>query len=419
LRGAGRCCSIGATGGPAIATADAIVEAAPRVSAAAPAAAATRLVALDVFRGATIAGMILVNDPGSWSAIYWPLEHAPWHGWTPTDLIFPFFLFIVGVSMTLSFASRAKKGVTRAALARHVAWRSLLISAIGLFMAAEPYFRMGTVRIPGVLQRIAVCYLISGLFVLGVWREPERSENDRRLLAPVAALIVFLLVGYWAAMTFIPVPGYGVGRLDPDGNLGAYIDRKVMGAHLWSQSKTWDPEGIMSTFPAIATTLTGVLVGLWLRSRRTPQMKVAGMLTMGAAGLVAGELLHPFFPINKNLWTSTYVIFTSGFAIVLLALCYWAVDIRGWRRWATPFVIFGTNAIAVFTFSGLLAKASVIYKVTRADGRQVTWHSYVYNKLFVPFASPINASLLFAVSYVLLWFFLMWLLYRKRIFIKI
>lgn len=386
---------------------------------AAASAAATRLVSLDVFRGLTIAAMILVNNPGSWAHIYWPLEHAPWNGWTPTDLIFPFFLFIVGVAMMFSFASRIERGSTRAQLARHVLWRSLIIFAIGLFLNGFPYFHLSRIRIPGVLQRIAVCYLFAALIALAAWRRPEDSDRSGRRLAPVVVVTLVLLVGYWAAMTSIPVPGYGVGRLDPEGNLGAYIDRRVMGGHLWSQSRTWDPEGILSTFPAVATVLVGVLVGGWLRGRRAARVKAAGLLAAGAAGLVLGELLHPFFPINKNLWTSSYVIFTGGFAMVLLGLCYWLVDIRGYRRWATPFLVYGTNAIFVFALSSLLAKASVIFKVTGALADRVTWHSYVYGKFFVPLASPINASLLFAVFYLLLWLFLSWLLYRKRIFIKI
>jgi len=366
--------------------------------------------------------MILVNNPGSWSHIYWPLEHAPWNGWTPTDLIFPFFLFIVGVAMMFSFAARAQQGPFnpsgRGLLALHVLRRSAIIFAVGLFLNGFPYFHLSRIRIPGVLQRIAVCYLFAALIALAA-RRPGASDRGAQRIAPIVLAVLVLLVGYWALMTFVPVPGYAVGRLDPEGNLGAYIDRWAMPGHLWSQSKTWDPEGILSTLPAIATVLIGVLVGEWLRSKSTAQIKASGLVAMGAAGMVLGELLHPFFPINKNLWTSSYVIFTGGFAMVLLGLCYWLVDIKGYRRWAAPFLVYGTNAIFVFALSSLLAKASIIFKVMRADGRAVIWHTYVYDKFFVPLASPVNASLLFAISYVLLWLFLTWLLYRKRIFIKI
>lgn len=359
--------------------------------------------------------MILVNNPGTFAHIYWPLGHAPWHGWTPTDLIFPFFLFIVGVAMTFSFATRR---ATRASLALHVLRRSAIIFALGLFLSGFPYFRWATIRIPGVLPRIAVCYLFASFFVLAASR-PDGSERRGRFVAIVLAAIVVLLVGYWALMTFVPVPGYGPGRLDPNGNLAAYLDRKLLAGHLWAQSKTWDPEGVLSTLPAIGTVLLGVLVGEWLRSKHTAQLKAAGLLAAGAACLVLGGLLHPFFPINKNLWTSTYVLFTGGFAMALLALCYWVLDIRGWRRWATPLLVFGTNSILSFTLSTWVAKCSVVFKTMRAGGKLVTWHAYVYDRFFVPLASPKNASLLFAVAYLLLWLLLMWPFYRRRIFIKI
>lgn len=370
-----------------------------------PPPAARRIVSLDVFRGLTIAGMILVNNPGSWSHIYAPLRHAEWHGWTLTDLIFPFFLFIVGVAMTLSFAARMKRGESRGALLRHVLERSAIIFGLGLFLHAFPFFRFATLRIPGVLQRIAVCYLFASLVVLGARR------------AGRVAAIAALLVGYWALMTYVPVPGYGIGRLDPDGNLAAYVDRWLMLGHLWKP--TWDPEGVLSTLPAIATTLLGALAGEWLRTDRASTRKAAGLIAMGAAGLAAGQILHPWFPINKNLWTSSYVIFTAGFAMVLLGVCYWLVDVKGWRRWGTPFVIFGTNAIAVFTLSSLIAKGMGLWKMTLADGRTVALKTYLYEGFFVPVASPVNASLLFAVSYVLFWLAMMWLLYRKQVFLKI
>lgn len=377
----------------------------------APIASASRLVSLDVFRGLTIAGMILVNDPGSWSSIYWPLDHAEWNGWTPTDLIFPFFLFTVGVSMTLSFAKRIERGATRGSLAKHVALRSLGIFTIGLLLNGFPKYHLATIRIPGVLQRIAVCYLCAGLIYLATGLEKGWKWQ--------AAIAAVLLIGYWAAMTFIPVPGYGAGHLDPESNLGAWLDRLVMNGHLWSQSKTWDPEGIMSTFPAIATPLFGALLGNWLRRQQVTTRTALRMAAAGVVILAIGRALHPFFPINKKLWTSTFVIFTAGFAMVLLALCYWLVDVKKLRRWATPFLVFGTNALAIFVFADLLAILSTRFHHLRADGRLVTWHSFIYNKFFVPYANPYNASLLFAIFFVLVCLAAAWPLYHKRIFIKL
>jgi predicted acyltransferase len=378
-----------------------------------------RMVSLDVFRGLTIAGMILVNDPGTWSAVYWPLDHAEWNGWTPTDLIFPFFLFIVGVSMTLSFATRLKRGITRSRLARHVVIRGIAIFAVGLFLNAFPHPHWATLRYAGVLQRIGVCYLLAGLFVLlTAHRAGAEGFADGFVanVGAIAAAIVVLLVGYWALMRFVPIPGYGVGDLTPDGNLAAWIDRRVMLHHLWKPM--WDPEGFLSTLPAIGTALSGVLVGEWLRSARDQTRKIAALMGVGAVAMIAGRLLHYIFPINKNLWTSTYVIFTSGFAMIVLAACMWIVDVKSWKKWAWPFLVFGSNAIAAFFFATLLSKLSVIYHV-HVGGRAITWHGYVYNHFFANLAAPKNASLLFAIFFVLVCFLPMWLLYRKRIFIKL
>ncbi len=353
----------------------------------------------------TIAGMILVNNPGTWSAIYPPLAHAEWHGWTPTDLIFPFFLFIVGVSMVFSFSARLDRGDTRSRLATHVLRRSAIIFAIGFFLAAVPFFNFATIRIPGVLQRIAVVYLCASLIYLAAG------------LRGVIAAVCVLLLGYWAVMTLVPVPGYGVGRLDVEGNLAAYVDRQLMPGHLWKP--TWDPEGVLSTVPAIATTLLGALVGKWLTSARRPEEKAKGLFILGGIGLALGQIWHMWFPINKNLWTSSYVVFTAGFACVLLGMCYWVMDVKGVRRWATPFVVFGMNAIAAFALSGFLAKMMGIWKVPAAGGIAISVKTYIYQKFFTPLASPVNASLLFALAYVLFWLALMWLLYRRKIFIKI
>ncbi|HKY27404.1 MAG TPA: heparan-alpha-glucosaminide N-acetyltransferase domain-containing protein, partial [Pyrinomonadaceae bacterium] len=299
-------------------------------------APADRLVSLDVFRGITIAGMVLVNNPGTWSSIYWPLGHAAWHGWTPTDLVFPFFLFIVGLAITLAFGRRVETGGSKRDLYIKVIKRTLIIFGIGLFLNAFPYFNFSELRIPGVLQRIAVCYFFASIIFLN-------TEWYTQVIITIALLII-----YWLMMTLIPAPGYAAGDLSKEGSLASYIDRIVFGKHVWAQAKVYDPEGLLSTIPAIATTLMGVLTGHWLRSRKTAYEKVAGMFVVGAVCVAVGWALNSFFPINKALWTSSYVLFTGGLALQFLALCYWIIDIKGYRRWAKPFEVFGLNAIALY-----------------------------------------------------------------------
>ncbi len=366
---------------------------------------AGRMLSLDAFRGLTVAGMILVNNPGSWSASYAPLKHAEWHGWTPTDLIFPFFLFIVGVSITLAFARRVEGGGSKRDMFWKTAKRSLIIFGLGLVLAGFPYFNLATIRIPGVLQRIAFCYFFASVIFL--W-------TSVRMQALIAAA---LLVAYWLLMILTPVPGYGAGDLSVDGNLVAFIDRTLLAGHIYKPN--YDPEGIFSTIPAIATTLCGVLAGHWLLASRTPLDKVRGMVVAGVVGVLVGWLWHGWFPINKPLWTSSYVLFTAGMALLLLALCYWLIDIKGWRRWSLPFVVFGVNALIVFFLSGLVGRLLVIWKLTRADGSEVALKTFIYENLFASWASPINASLAFAICFVMVFLGLMTVLYRRRIFIKV
>jgi predicted acyltransferase len=362
--------------------------------------------------------MILVNDPGSWSAMYWPLDHAEWNGWTPTDLIFPFFLFIAGVSMTFSFAARLRRGSTRGGLAKHVIVRSFSILIVGLFLNVFPRFHFSTMRYPGVLPRIAVCYLMAGLLVVATARRAD-FDNFAANVPAISWTIAVLLIGYWAAMRFIPVPGIGAANLEPATNLAAWLDRKLMYGHLWSQLKqVRDPEGILSTFPAIGTVLCGVLTGEWMRRPKTNERKFAGLFIVGVIAMVAGRLLHPLFPINKNLWTSTYVIFTAGFAMVILSICFWIVDMRKWRMWTQPFLVFGSNAISAFVLSVFLSIASTNFHVNDG-GRERTVHSYVYSHWFASIAQPKNASLLFAIFFVFVCYVPLMVLYWRRVFIKL
>ena len=357
----------------------------------------SRLVSLDVFRGITIAGMVLVNNPGTWSSIYWPLQHAQWHGWTPTDLVFPFFLFIVGVSITLAFARRVEEGSVKRDLYLKVFKRSAIIFGVGLFLNAFPYFQLSTVRIPGVLQRIAICYLIASLIFL-------TTRIRTQLLIAIALLVV-----YWFLMTRLAAPGFPAGDLSKEGSIASFIDRVILGPHIWRQGRVYDPEGLLSTIPAIATTLFGVLTGHWLRSERSRFEKAVGMFVAGAVCVALGWAWNPFFPINKPLWTSSYVLFTGGLGLQLLALCYWVIDIKGYRRWAWPFEVFGVNALALFVGSALMVKLMGL----------VQMQPWIFRRLFLSWASPINASLAYAIAFILLWLILMWLLYRKEIYIKV
>ena len=381
--------------------------AAPAVEVAQPPAAAPgRLLSLDVFRGLTVAAMLLVNNPGTWSAVYDPLEHAPWHGWTPTDLIFPFFLFIVGVAMTFSFDAQLAKGASPGRVWARAARRSAVLFLLGLLLAAFPYYNLdpGHLRVMGVLQRIGLAFLLAATVVL---------FTSLRAQVGIAAA---LLLGYWAAMTLVPVPGFGAGDLSKDGSLAAYVDRMVLGTdHLWAQAKTWDPEGLLSTLPAVATVLLGVFAGRWLRGGRTPAERAVGLFAAANVLLVAGLVWNAAFPINKNLWTSSYVLFTGGVALHVLAMTYWLVDVRGWKRWTRPFVVFGVNAIAAFFLSGVMARLLTLIKVPGGK----TLKGWIFDGAFASWLPPHAASLAFALCFVLFWIGVMEVFYRRRLFIKV
>jgi predicted acyltransferase len=348
---------------------------------------ASRLLSLDAFRGLTMAAMVLVNNPGTWRAIYAPLKHADWHGLTPTDVIFPFFLFIVGVAIALSRPTPAR-----------VLRRAAIIFALGIVLNGLPAFDWSTLRIPGVLQRIAVCYLVAAvLFLTTTWRTQ-------------AMVTVALLLGYWTLMTLVPVPGYGAGDLRPEANLAAWLDRAVLGPHLWRAARVYDPEGLLSTLPAIATTLLGVLIGHWLRSVRDARVIACGLVLGGVIATVLGTVWGTVFPLNKALWTSSYAVLTAGLALVVFALCYWTIEIRRWRRWATPFVVLGVNALLLFFLSTLLARVLTLVHVGGGTLQQA-----IFERVFASWASPINASLAYAVTYVVAWWVVMWLLYRAGV----
>jgi predicted acyltransferase len=367
-----------------------------------------RLLSLDVFRGLTIAGMILVNNPGSWSYVYAPLAHAEWNGWTPTDLIFPFFLFIVGVAITYSIGGKVERGESQKRLIFAIARRSAILFALGLFLNGFPLFPLDKIvgiRIPGVLQRIAVCFFFASLIFI-----------KTKIRGQVIWAITLLGV-YWLLMKMVPVPEYGAGVLTPEGSLEGFLDRLLLGNHIYKP--THDPEGILSTLPAIATTLCGILTGHYLQAPRQAQERTNGLLLSGMACLAAGKFMDLWFPINKNLWSSSYVVFTTGAALLCLGVCYWLIDVQGYKRWAKPFVVFGSNAITVFVASGVVGRLLFLIKWNGADGNPVTLKGYIYDHFFASWAGALNGSLAFAIFYILFWLAPMWWLYRRKIFIKV
>lgn len=361
-----------------------------------------RLRSLDVFRGVTVAAMVIVNNPGDWGTVYWPLLHAEWHGWTPTDLIFPFFLFIVGVALALG---------TRPATVGSIVRRGVIIWGLGLFLAGFPFFRLATIRIPGVLARIAWCYVAAALMA-------RTCANDRHRHRAIAAVVVALLAVYWWLLTMVPFPGGVAGDLSPAGNIGAWLDRTLFGPHVW-RGGAFDPEGLLSTVPAIGTTLLGVLAGWLIKEETSPRAIVRGLLGWGLAGVMAGLLAAVWLPINKSLWTSSYVLFTGGLASATLAVCYWLLDASPttWLdRMTEPFVALGRNAILLFVLSGLIAKTLIYVKWPEPATSLGSW---IYASAFQPFAPPPVASLLFAVANLLLLYALLAALHRKRIYLTV
>ena len=354
-----------------------------------------RVVSLDAFRGLTIASMILVNNPGSWSYVYAPLAHAEWHGWTPTDLIFPYFLFIVGVAIPFSFSRRLAEGTDRSRLFRHVVRRSLILIGLGLAMRAIPDFDVLDMRVYGVLQRIGLVYCAAAALYL--W-------GSARVRWAVVGVLLF---GYWTLLA---------GDLTPDGNLGARIDRFLMGDRLWQG--TWDPEGLLSTLPAVGTSLLGIFCGEWLRSDRSGAEISRRMWGGGALFVVVGLAWGTVFPINKNLWSSSYVLFTAGTALLLFGAMYRVIDVKRLRGpWVTPLVIYGMNSIAVFVASGMFAKTLARIRVGGDEGMSLS--AWLYENAFRSWAGDYGGSLAMALAQVAFWLGVMWLLHRRRIYIKI
>ncbi len=434
-----------------------------------------RLLSLDVFRGITIAGMILVNNPGSWGNIYAPLGHAKWNGWTPTDLVFPSFLFIVGVAMTFSFDRRSAEGAGRSRLLGHVIRRTLILFGLGMIMYSFPDWRLmapyiltiaglwllfrqepplswptesssrlfklvawtllgsavvwfaadfayfqwphppatpqtAPLRVPGVLQRIAVCYFLVAVIMMYL------GVRGRAVVTAGILLAYWWIVKHpWA----ITVPETYPVDTRPEGILHFWLDAKLLGAHVYSDLP--DPEGILSTLGGVCTCLLGVLTGTWLRSRHHDTDKLIGLFFVANLLMVVGLWMNYSVPINKKIWTSSYVLLAGGIAMHVLAMCYWLIDVKGWWRWSWPFMIFGTNAILVYFASGIMGRLLGFYTFG-VDAPSL--RAWLYAQGFVAHFpatgyGPYNASLAFALAYVLFWLIVMIPLYRGRIFLKV
>jgi predicted acyltransferase len=378
---------------------------------------AERLVSLDAFRGFTIAGMVLVNNPGDWSNLYSQLAHAKWHGWTFTDWIFPFFLFICGVSMVLAISR--KSTAPKPALVLDLWRRAAIIFLIGLALNFIPGFSFETLRIPGVLQRIALCTAFSALIVLYfTWQQ-------------WCMWIAVLLISYSVVMLNVPVPDVNgvvvTGALDPGRDVGAYLDRLLLSGHLWASAKTWDPEGLFSTLPALASMLLGALVGRWILSAQTSTNKTVWMLISGLACLWMGAILDVvLMPINKPLWTPSYSIFMNGWALLVFGVFYWLIDANdnlAWRERARkvmlPFTIYGMNALFIFALSGLVAKVLANVKFTQADQSFLTLKALLYSPVQALPIGSLNTSLLFAIGFNLVMFAIAWFMWKRRWFVKV
>jgi predicted acyltransferase len=364
-----------------------------------------RLLSLDVFRGLAVAGMIVVNHPGDPAHVWSPLAHAAWNGWTTADLVFPGFLFIVGVAITLALAPRTTAAAPRGPLVRRIMRRALTLFALGLLLNAFPAAHLTDLRVPGVLQRIALCYLLASLAFLGTNATGQ------------AALLVALLVAYWVLMTHVPVPGAGPGMLEPGADLAAWVDRWLLDGHLGHGS--WDPEGLFSTLPALATTLMGVMAGHWMRGARSTAEKTAGLAAAGAAGVALGAWLGRWFPINKSLWTSSFAVLTGGTSALLFGVCYWLIDVKRYRRPAAPLVVFGRNPIALYVLATLAAKVLDAVRVAEPDGTMAPLREVIYRHAFAGWAGPTAGSLLFALVFVAGWLVFLTPLHRRGLFIKV
>lgn len=368
--------------------------------------AQNRILSLDIFRGLTIMAMIIVNTPGSWSYAYPILQHSHWNGCTPTDLVFPFFIFAMGFASVLSISKRLQKGASKKSLLLQLLRRSAIIFILGLIVNSFPFNDLANIRILGVLQRIAIVNLVCGLFLI---------YSEVKVLWYVSAVI---LAAYWALLALVPVPDFGPANLEPTTNLAAWLDRVILGNHTWIWTKVYDPEGILSTLPALVSGFIGVLAGNKFMNTKDERDRLINLLVFGNILIVCGMIWGLAFPINKQLWTSSYVLYTSGLAMVVLGLCYWIADIKRFRRFAPPFLAFGMNPIIAYFGSEIGVIILGMVKVT-SSGNEVSLYDWLFSQYLSTGLSPINASLLGALIYMGFWLLVVAILYRRKIVVKI
>jgi predicted acyltransferase len=380
-----------------------------------------RLLSLDILRGITIAFMIMVNNNGGREA-WTQMHHAEWNGLTATDLVFPTFLFVVGASIVFAYEARLAKGATRVQLAWHTAKRACILYLLGIVVNSFPYFHLAHMRFYGVLQRIAVCYLLVGLFYL--W--------DKRVWTKIAVLAL-VLVGYWVLVRWVPVPGAGmpvrdIPFLDKDQNIVAWLDRQLMPNHLYEDYTTHDlrdPEGLLSDVPALGTALLGLLTGLWLRGQREVKTKALGLAAGATVCLASGYLWSIWFPLNKKMWTSSFVLAAAGWSLVVFAVAFWAVEVKGWGKgngWTRgvvwPWLVFGSNAIAAYMVSELLPGIVDLGRFT-SDGRKMNALGWVRIYVCGQIPNPGWAAFSYSFLFTAICFIPVWILYRKKIFLKV
>ncbi|EAW34617.1 acyltransferase family protein [Lyngbya sp. PCC 8106] len=370
-----------------------------------------RLTSLDVFRGIAIASMILVNNPGSWNHVYPLLKHAEWHGYTPTDLVFPSFLFIVGVAMTFSMSkylpeNRNLEENISPKIYLRILRRCLILFLLGLLLNGYPNYDLANIRIMGVLQRISLAYGLSAITILHLSRKQ------------IWGLSIGLLIGYAVVMQLIPVPNSGVVNLTPEGNFAAYLDRLILGEHHLLGGGKYDPEGLLSTLPAVVTVLIGYLTGNWLKKQPINSQTSLNLVIIGLCNIIVGHLWGLIFPINKSLWTSSYVLVTAGWALVLLAACYELIEVRQQQKWGFPFEVMGLNSIFLFVASGFVARILIYTKIPQ-NGESISLKTWIYQNGFVSWAGEMNGSLAFAIATVLVWWVVLYGMYQKRWFIKV